>query len=234
MSTTMPFSSSVCAMNATSMTKVAPCSACAGPNTAPRNEWAIITWSRPSTVNTKRTSVAGIGNELAEYAALRAQDVREPLREFVERYGGHQQGVEPWVGQKLDRLLQPLPMRRGNAARWRHLAHLARHDLEAAAVKGAAQRHRHAARAVPAHFQDSRFVARDVERSGKAARIGAGVHDQFVVDRRIDRCREIQAERARKLCPRRIDVDQGHLRAALPRAQESDQCTDHACADHRD
>ena len=42
-----------CAMNAASMTKVAPCSACAGPNTAPRNEWAIITWSRTSTANTE-------------------------------------------------------------------------------------------------------------------------------------------------------------------------------------
>ncbi len=45
---------------------------------------------------------------------------------------------------------------------------------------------------------------------------------------------EIQAERARELCTRRIDVDQRHLRAPLPRAQESDQCTDHTCADHRD
>src|SRR6187549_3179146 len=116
MSTTMPFWSSVCAMNATSTTKVAPCSACAGPNTAPRNEWAIITWSRTSTANMKDLSASGIDNELAEYAALRVQDVGQPLREFVERYCGHQQGVQPRVGHKLDRQLQPLPMRRGCAA----------------------------------------------------------------------------------------------------------------------
>ena len=52
MSTTMPFASSVSDMNATSTTKVAPCSACAGPNTSPRNEWAIMMWSRTSTANT--------------------------------------------------------------------------------------------------------------------------------------------------------------------------------------
>ena len=54
-------------MKAASTTKVAPCSACAGPNTAPRNEWAIMMWSRTSTAN--KGTLSGIADELAEYAA---------------------------------------------------------------------------------------------------------------------------------------------------------------------
>src|SRR5258708_35002429 len=51
MSMTIPLLSSVSAIKAASTTKVAPCNSCAGPNTAPRNEWAIMIWSETSTAN---------------------------------------------------------------------------------------------------------------------------------------------------------------------------------------
>ena len=93
MSTTMPFASSVSAMNAASTTKVAPCSACAGPNTAPRNEWAIMMWSRTSTMN--KGDLSRIADELAEYAAPGFQDIGKTRGKFAERDGGRKQRVEP-------------------------------------------------------------------------------------------------------------------------------------------
>src|SRR5262245_47693474 len=194
----MPFSSSVRAMKATSMTKVAPCSACAGPNTAPRNEWAIITWSRTSTANTEKPLWSGILDELAEYAALWVEDIGEPLGEFAEPHRRHQQGVERRIGQKLYCLLHALPMGSCGTAGRRHLADLARHELEAAAVERSAQRHRHGACAVPAHFQDGRFIAGDVDRGRKPARISAGVHHEFAIVGRVVRLGELEAERARE------------------------------------
>src|ERR1700722_6356297 len=50
-STTIPLGSRASAKKAASTTKVAPWSAWAGPKTLPRNEWAIMIWSRTSTAN---------------------------------------------------------------------------------------------------------------------------------------------------------------------------------------
>ena len=105
-------------MNAASTTKVAPCSACAGPNTAPRNEWAIMMWSRTSTVN--KGYLSRITDELAEYAAPGLQDIGKTRRQFAERNGRREQSVEPRIAQELERRLQPpamRPARRGAKAR---------------------------------------------------------------------------------------------------------------------
>ena len=79
MSTTMPFSSSRVGEERRVTAKVAPCSACAGPKTAPRNEWAIMMWSETSTANTGDLSLrwgVGIMDELAQHPARRAPGCR--------------------------------------------------------------------------------------------------------------------------------------------------------------
>src|ERR1700687_933571 len=94
---TIPLSSSVSAMKAASTTKVAPCSACAGPNTAPRNEWAIMIWSRTSTAN--KGAPLGIDNGLAEYAGSGIENIGQPPRQILKRDGRRQQGVQPRIGK---------------------------------------------------------------------------------------------------------------------------------------
>src|SRR5258707_6121820 len=99
MSITTPLRSSAAAMKAASITKVAPCSACAGPNISPRNEWAIITWSRTSTANIG-TSGLGFGriiDELAQDAALGRENSGQSRRQLRKRDGRRQQGVEARV-----------------------------------------------------------------------------------------------------------------------------------------
>src|SRR3954462_11478332 len=97
MSTTMPLVSSSRAMNAASITNVAPCIACAGPNTAPLNEWAIMMWSRTSRVNMQPLCVI---DALAEHATAGCQDARQFLRQVGEFDRWRQQGVKPCVGEQ--------------------------------------------------------------------------------------------------------------------------------------
>src|SRR5437899_6755780 len=105
MSTTMPFGSSCSAMKAARTTKVAPCSCCAGPNTAPRNECAIMIWSDTSTANTGPSlfSAARITNERAACVALRRQQASEPRRQLIEIDGGRQQRVEHRIVEQRQR-----------------------------------------------------------------------------------------------------------------------------------
>src|SRR5204862_5468976 len=94
MSTTMPLGSSFSDMKATATVKVAPCNACAGPKTSPLNEWAIMMWSETSTAYTAAPGGSdGIADELAQRAARRIEDVRQPCRQVTERDGGRQQGI---------------------------------------------------------------------------------------------------------------------------------------------
>src|ERR1700716_863616 len=99
MSMTMPFASSVSAMKAASMTKVAPCSACAGPNTAPRNECAIMMWSETSTAYTETSlsRFSRVADELAQHPARRIQDFRQPRRQRGEADGGSDERIEHGV-----------------------------------------------------------------------------------------------------------------------------------------
>src|SRR3989442_6534534 len=105
MSTTMPLASSRSARKATETAKVAPCSACAGPNTAPRNECAIMMWSETSTAYTETSlsSFSRVADELAQHPARRIQDFRQPRRQLGEADGGSDQGIEHGVGQQLER-----------------------------------------------------------------------------------------------------------------------------------
>src|ERR1700694_777101 len=102
---TMPLASSFSAMNAASMTKVAPCRACAGPNTAPRNEWAIMMWSRTSTAN--KGPPLGVSDGLAEHAIAGIENIGEPPWQIRKRNRRRQQGVEPRIGQQRQRRGEP-------------------------------------------------------------------------------------------------------------------------------
>src|SRR5882762_5123964 len=110
MSMTIPLPSSVSAKKAASMTKVAPCSACAGPNTAPRNEWAIMMWSRTSTANKGNLSSFGIVDDLAQHTALWRQNIRKPRRKIVKFDRRRQQHVELRIGQQFKRGSEPSRM----------------------------------------------------------------------------------------------------------------------------
>src|ERR1700730_10623089 len=118
----MPFASSWSAMNAAATTNVAPCSACAGPNTAPRNECAIMTWSRTSMANKgqppeRSSGLLGrrIGYELTQHAAARSQYSREPGRQVVKGEGGSKQRVKPRIGEQAYRRGKPAVRRPAGA-----------------------------------------------------------------------------------------------------------------------
>src|ERR1700687_1517772 len=176
---TMSLASSVSAMNAASMTKVAPCSACAGPNTAPRNEWAIMMWSRTSTAN--KGPPSGVGNGLAQYAASGVENIGQPPRQIVKRNRRRQQRVEPGIGEQSERRGEPPPVGPARPVRRRDPPHLARQQPQPAAVEGAAERRRHRRIAVPAHFEHGCLLTGERQRRAKSGGIAAGVNDEVAV-----------------------------------------------------
>src|SRR5712671_1203306 len=103
MSMTTPFGSSVSARKAASITKVAPCNAWAGPNISPRNEWAIMMWSRTSTAYIGTSAFRGIIDELAQDAALGRQDLLHAHRQLHERARWREQGIQARVGEQIER-----------------------------------------------------------------------------------------------------------------------------------
>src|SRR5579871_246089 len=167
MSTTTPFGSSVSARNAASITKVAPCSACAGPNISPRNEWAIMMRSRTSTAYMRTSTCFWIIDELAQDRAHRCQDFRNAHRQLGERHAGREQRIEPRVGEQVEGSGDAPRMGPTRPVRRRDLADLARDQLEAAAVEGAAERRRDVAGAVPAHLEHGGLVAGEAECGGQ-------------------------------------------------------------------
>src|SRR5882724_11056953 len=137
----MPFASSASAMNAAATAKVAPCSACAGPNTAPRNECAIMMWSDTSTANTiappgSNGRFGRVTDQWAQHAACRLQDIRQPDRQVVKRNHRAEQRIERRVGEQLERRGETPARRPAHAVRGRDAPDLARHQTQAAAVEG--------------------------------------------------------------------------------------------------
>src|SRR5213076_1612029 len=111
---TIPLLSSVSAEKAASTTKVAPCSSCAGPNTAPRNECAIMIWSDTSTAN-KGTSGFSTGCRIADQRAARVtigrQQVGEPRRQHVEIDRRSKKHIERRIVEQRERGAKPAAMR---------------------------------------------------------------------------------------------------------------------------
>src|ERR1700722_6444490 len=234
MSITTPLRSSASARNAASITNVAPCSAWAGPNISPVNEWAIITWSRTSTAYIGTSIGWRIVDALAQDEALGRENLTYAQRQLYERDRRRDEHIEPRVGEQLERGCEPPLMCPARPVRRRHLPDLARDQLEAAAVEGAAERRRDIAGAVPAHFQDGGLVTGEVERGRKPGGAAARMDDEVAVAwRRLGR-READAEGGRKARPLGSDVDERHLGARQAAGEPCHQRADHAAAHPRD
>ena len=173
---------------------------------------------------------------LAEYAAPRLQDIRQSRRQLAERDRRREQRIERGcVGQQLDRGLEPLAVRRSpRGARARPCrpgsTSSFRRRLWNAPPSGTAtspepyQLSSTTVASSPAMLSAVASPAAlalvwNTKSQSAGARVGLG---------------EAQAERARELRARRIDVDQRHLGARDARAQKADQRADHARADHGD
>ncbi len=206
------------------MTKVAPCSACAGPNTAPLKEWAIMMWSRTSTAYTDALPASraksGIVDSLAENAAPRAEEhaAGAPADLRTESAGSSSTSSRSSASSssafsRRRRCVHVAAVRR------RDLADLARDQLQPAAVERAAQRHRHVGAAVPAEAR-GRWLRR-LPRPSAVARPAAVAlawttrsHSRPV---RMSGGGECQPEARGDSRARRIDVDQRHVgRRQLP------------------
>src|SRR3954454_19930186 len=99
----------------------------------------------------------GIFHELAKDAALGCKNIRQPRGKLVKVDRRRNQRIERRVGEEIERGGEPARMRPAGAVRRRDPADLARYQPEAAAVKGAAQRHADLVRPVPVQFQDARL-----------------------------------------------------------------------------
>src|SRR4029453_5255227 len=198
MSTTIPFGSSCSAMKAARTTKVAPCNSCAGPNTAPRNECAIMIWSDTSTANT-RTSRFSASRRIADQRAARVvrgrQQRGDPPRQLGKIDGRRQEEGERRVVEQRERSGEPAPMRPARTVRGRDLPDLACDEAQPPAVKGFAERHRNLPGALPAQFHHRPLLARECERRGEAFGIGARMEDEIAVARRLLGCCKARAER---------------------------------------
>src|SRR5262245_60497836 len=149
------------------MTKVAPCTFCAGPNTAPRNECAIMIWSETSTAYTENSFSFGggrIADQLPDRVAIGAEHRRQLRRQVRKRDGRRDQPVEHGIPEQRERGRQPPAMGPARAVRRRDLADLARDDPQAAAVEGFAERRGDVAFAIPAELDDGRLLAGKAQR----------------------------------------------------------------------
>src|SRR6185503_4764109 len=126
-STTMPFSSSRSEKNAARTTKVAPCNSCAGPNTAPRNEWAIMIWSETSTAYTQHLCLPSsrIADERAPRVRIDRKERAEALRQVGEFNRRRDQRVERAVVEQRERRRHPLMIRPARPMGCSNLADLA-------------------------------------------------------------------------------------------------------------
>src|SRR6185503_3613394 len=140
-STTMPFSSSRSDMNAARTTKVAPCNSCAGPNTAPRNEWAIMIWSETSTAykeHLRSPSCAPslrIADERATCVRVRRKKRRQAPRQVREIDGRREQRVEGGIVEQREGSRQPLMVRPARPMGCSDLADLTGNEPQAPAVE---------------------------------------------------------------------------------------------------
>src|SRR5262245_60838029 len=123
----MPFGSSCSEIKAARTTKVAPCSSCAGPNTAPRNECAIMIWSDTSTAN-KGTSGFLASRRIQDQRAARVgigrQHVGKPRRQFAEFDRRREKHIERRIVKQRESSGKPAAMRPARAMRGRDLANL--------------------------------------------------------------------------------------------------------------
>src|SRR6266436_9087062 len=157
MSTTMPCESRSSARNATRTTKVAPCTFCAGPNSSPRNEWAIMIWSETSTAYTEDRRIA---DQWTHPFGLATQNRRQLRRQIVEGYAGTQQDIQHRLLEKRKRRHEAPAARPPRAVRWRDASDLAGYEPQAPTVERLAEGRRDVAGSIPAQLDDARLLAR--------------------------------------------------------------------------
>src|SRR5262252_8056516 len=124
MSTTMPFGSSRSARKQALTVNVAPCSRCAGPKTAPRNECATMMWSETSTPNKacppRLMRCSTIVDHLAQYPALGRQNFGQLRGQILERDGRGEQRIERRIGEQRECTLEAAPRAPARAMRGRN------------------------------------------------------------------------------------------------------------------
>src|SRR5262249_13765913 len=238
MSTTMPSGSSRSARKQAPIVNVAPCSRCAGPKTAPRNECATMMWSETSTPNKvcppRLMRCSRIVDHLAQYPALRRKDFGQSRRQILERDGRREQRIERRIGEQRERSLESTPRAPARAMRGRNAPDLARNEPQPAAVECPAQRNRNLAAAVPAELDDARLLAGCPKRGRKPGGRAARMEPDIATGRcRVRLCKP-GPEPFRNLGARTVDVDQGHAGAGELAAKMTDQRTDDARPHDRD
>ena len=94
-------------------TKVAPCNSCAGPNTAPRNEWAIMIWSETSTAYKEHlhSPSSGIADQRATRIRIDREQCRQALRRIREFDRRRDQCIEGGIVEQFERRRQSLMIR---------------------------------------------------------------------------------------------------------------------------
>ena len=219
-------------MKAASTTKVAPCSACAGPNTAPRNEWAIMMWSRTSTVN--KAAPSCVGDELAEYSASLAEDIRQSPGEIGKSHGRRKQRIEPRIGEQRDRSGEAAAVRPAWPVRRRDLADLARYQPKPAAVEGASEHRRHGRISIPAHFKHGCLFACELDSRAQPVRRAAGMNDEVAVAFGLRGLRKTNPKRSANSARAGLMSTSVTSRAGKWPAEIGDQRAHHAGADDGD
>src|SRR5687768_13217494 len=157
MSTTMLLPSArVGRRNSQSTMKVAPCSACAGPNTSPLKLCAIMMCSRTPTLNMPLPPSARLGPRIDDPDAKRITRLGQERRQRPGQGGEGElvrdERVERRVPQQVQRRLEPAPVGPARSHRRGDLAHLRAQEPQPPAVERLAQRQRDLARAVPAQL----------------------------------------------------------------------------------
>src|SRR5262245_297424 len=161
MSSTIPSASRSARANAASTTYVAPCRACAGPNTSPGRLWATIMWSLTVTSNISvlRYPIGvGFSGVVADRVAERRQrpggQLAHQLGQLVERRLPREQCVERRITEQPQGEGRPVGVRATTASRPGDLPHLARLDPQARGVEAPAERQLDRGVAVPAEVGD--------------------------------------------------------------------------------
>src|SRR6185369_245558 len=212
------------------MTKVAPCVACAGPNTAPRNEWAIMMWSRTSTAN-KKASLR-IRNELTDNAVPGVKNLGEPARQVAKPYFRSEKCIEARVGKQSNRCREPAVVRPARSMRHGDSADLTRNQPQTAAVESTAERNCHRCVAIPAEFEHRRFVAGKRKSSTKSGRAAASVKDHIAVVSGGFRLCKAHCKLLREFGALFVDVDERCFDADETAADERNKRTDGASTDN--
>ena len=187
-------------MKAASTTKVAPCSACAGPNTAPRNEWAIMMWSRDFDGEHGMppfSSMAGIADQLADarrysapkIAGSRAGNSAKATAGAISASSAGSASSASAAASRR-RCVQRGRCDGATLPTWLDTS------SQPAAVERAAERHRRPRRCRTSSAPRRRLVAGEPQRGGKPGRRGAGMEHQIAFGRRRVGRGEADAERA--------------------------------------